>query len=121
MYAQPDKSFRGCSLITWGIQGGANLIKSHSGGRGLCKYRVIFFAKNWCETALSYVIKSTRMFIYLYCFQIPSSTDTYTLENLFCGSRYQLYVTAYNGYVIISKESLLSSTLVGQNEVTMVS
>nr|XP_037870604.1 Down syndrome cell adhesion molecule-like protein Dscam2 isoform X17 [Bombyx mori] len=29
--------------------------------------------------------------------QIPSSTDTYTLENLFCGSRYQLYVTAYNG------------------------
>ncbi|XP_063893538.1 cell adhesion molecule Dscam1 isoform X8 [Helicoverpa armigera] len=29
--------------------------------------------------------------------QIPSTTDTYTLENLFCGSRYQLYVTAYNG------------------------
>ncbi|XP_064072171.1 cell adhesion molecule Dscam1 isoform X17 [Vanessa tameamea] len=29
--------------------------------------------------------------------QIPSNTDTYTLENLFCGSRYQLYVTAYNG------------------------
>ncbi|XP_049867725.1 Down syndrome cell adhesion molecule-like protein Dscam2 isoform X8 [Pectinophora gossypiella] len=28
--------------------------------------------------------------------QIPSNTDTYTLENLFCGSRYQLYVTAYN-------------------------
>ncbi|XP_026315577.1 Down syndrome cell adhesion molecule-like protein Dscam2 isoform X10 [Hyposmocoma kahamanoa] len=29
--------------------------------------------------------------------QIPSNTDTYTLENLLCGSRYQLYVTAYNG------------------------
>ncbi|XP_059046494.1 cell adhesion molecule Dscam2 isoform X13 [Achroia grisella] len=29
--------------------------------------------------------------------QIPSHTDTYTLENLFCGSKYQLYVTAYNG------------------------
>ncbi|KAM3964156.1 LOW QUALITY PROTEIN: Down syndrome cell adhesion molecule 1 [Aphomia sociella] len=29
--------------------------------------------------------------------QIPANTDTYTLENLFCGSRYQLYVTAYNG------------------------
>ncbi|XP_047520331.1 Down syndrome cell adhesion molecule-like protein Dscam2 isoform X18 [Pieris napi] len=29
--------------------------------------------------------------------QIPSNTDTYTLENLFCGSRYQLYVTSYNG------------------------
>ncbi|KAI8422223.1 hypothetical protein MSG28_006118 [Choristoneura fumiferana] len=32
-----------------------------------------------------------------YSCHIPSSTDTYTLENLFCGSRYQLYVTAYNG------------------------
>ncbi|XP_053612859.1 cell adhesion molecule Dscam1 isoform X43 [Plodia interpunctella] len=29
--------------------------------------------------------------------QIPANTDTYTLENLFCGSKYQLYVTAYNG------------------------
>ncbi|KAL0880928.1 hypothetical protein ABMA27_002096 [Loxostege sticticalis] len=28
--------------------------------------------------------------------QIPSNTDTYTLENLVCGTRYQLYVTAYN-------------------------
>ncbi|CAH2991221.1 unnamed protein product [Chilo suppressalis] len=28
--------------------------------------------------------------------QIPSSTETYTLENLVCGTRYQLYVTAYN-------------------------
>ncbi|XP_060803952.1 cell adhesion molecule Dscam2 isoform X9 [Amyelois transitella] len=28
--------------------------------------------------------------------QIPANTDTYTLENLFCGSKYQLYVTAYN-------------------------
>ncbi|XP_054003646.1 cell adhesion molecule Dscam2 isoform X1 [Hylaeus anthracinus] len=29
--------------------------------------------------------------------QISSTTQKYTLENLWCGSRYQIYVTAYNG------------------------
>ncbi|XP_043269645.1 Down syndrome cell adhesion molecule-like protein Dscam2 isoform X2 [Venturia canescens] len=29
--------------------------------------------------------------------QINSTTQKYTLENLWCGSRYQIYVTAYNG------------------------
>ncbi|XP_017784824.1 PREDICTED: Down syndrome cell adhesion molecule-like protein Dscam2 isoform X11 [Nicrophorus vespilloides] len=28
--------------------------------------------------------------------QVPSHTDKYTLEKLLCGTRYQLYVTAYN-------------------------
>lgn len=31
--------------------------------------------------------------------QISSTAQKYTLENLWCGSRYQIYVTAYNGYV----------------------
>lgn len=30
--------------------------------------------------------------------QISSTAQKYTLENLWCGSRYQIYVTAYNGY-----------------------
>lgn len=29
--------------------------------------------------------------------QISSTVQKYTLENLWCGSRYQIYVTAYNG------------------------
>lgn len=29
--------------------------------------------------------------------QISSTVQKYTLENLLCGSRYQIYVTAYNG------------------------
>lgn len=29
--------------------------------------------------------------------QISSTAQKYTLENLWCGSRYQIYVTAYNG------------------------
>lgn len=29
--------------------------------------------------------------------QTSSSVQMYTLDNLWCGSRYQIYVTAYNG------------------------
>lgn len=31
--------------------------------------------------------------------QVASQAQKYTLENLWCGSRYQIYATAYNGYV----------------------
>lgn len=30
--------------------------------------------------------------------QIGNSLQDYTIENLWCGTRYQLYVRAYNGY-----------------------
>jgi hypothetical protein len=32
--------------------------------------------------------------------QVGSQTTKYTLENLWCGTRYQIYVTAYNGYTL---------------------
>lgn len=31
--------------------------------------------------------------------QVPATAQKYTIENLWCGSRYQISVTAYNGYV----------------------
>lgn len=31
--------------------------------------------------------------------QVASLAQKYTLENLWCGSRYQIYVTAYNRYI----------------------
>lgn len=31
--------------------------------------------------------------------QIPATSQKYTLENLWCGSRYMISVTAYNRYV----------------------
>ena len=32
--------------------------------------------------------------------QVPSHTDKYIIDNLWCGSRYQIYVTAYNRYIV---------------------
>ncbi|XP_038214401.1 Down syndrome cell adhesion molecule-like protein Dscam2 isoform X24 [Zerene cesonia] len=49
------------------------------------------------QSAAGYTIHYKQEFGDWETVQIPSNTDTYTLENLFCGSRYQLYVTAYNG------------------------
>lgn len=31
--------------------------------------------------------------------QVPASTRSYNLEGLWCGSRYQIYASAYNKYV----------------------
>lgn len=31
--------------------------------------------------------------------QVPASTRSYLLEGLWCGSRYQIYASAYNKYV----------------------
>ena len=42
---------------------------------------------------------------------IGNSIQDYTIENLNCGTRYQLYVKAYNGYVVHRKKVYHLSTL----------
>ncbi|XP_048480585.1 Down syndrome cell adhesion molecule-like protein Dscam2 isoform X25 [Plutella xylostella] len=49
------------------------------------------------QTPAGYTIHYKQEFGDWETVQVPSNTDTYTLDNLFCGSRYQVYVTAYNG------------------------
>ncbi|XP_043478444.1 Down syndrome cell adhesion molecule-like protein Dscam2 isoform X35 [Leptopilina heterotoma] len=46
--------------------------------------------------------------------QIGSNTQKYTLENLLCGSRYQVYVTAYNGIGTGKPSDILNIRTKGQ-------
>ncbi|XP_071634619.1 Down syndrome cell adhesion molecule 1 isoform X17 [Temnothorax longispinosus] len=49
--------------------------------------------------------------------QISSTAQKYTLENLWCGSRYQIYVTAYNGIGIGDPSDILNTRTKGSKPI----
>ncbi|XP_025268073.1 Down syndrome cell adhesion molecule-like protein Dscam2 isoform X9 [Camponotus floridanus] len=49
--------------------------------------------------------------------QISSTAQKYTLENLLCGSRYQIYVTAYNGIGIGDPSDILNTRTKGSKPI----
>ncbi|KAL6260463.1 hypothetical protein P5V15_007988, partial [Pogonomyrmex californicus] len=49
--------------------------------------------------------------------QISSTAQKYTLENLWCGSRYQIYVTAYNGIGIGDASDILNTRTKGSKPI----
>ncbi|XP_063975858.1 cell adhesion molecule Dscam1 isoform X3 [Diachasmimorpha longicaudata] len=49
--------------------------------------------------------------------QISSSVQKYSLENLFCGSRYQIYVTAYNGIGTGDRSDILNTRTKGSKPI----
>ncbi|XP_063221339.1 cell adhesion molecule Dscam2 isoform X2 [Bacillus rossius redtenbacheri] len=49
--------------------------------------------------------------------QVGSQAQTYTLENLWCGSRYQIYVTAYNGIGTGDPSDILNTRTKGSKPV----
>ncbi|XP_028982374.1 Down syndrome cell adhesion molecule-like protein Dscam2 [Diachasma alloeum] len=49
--------------------------------------------------------------------QISSTVQKYSLENLFCGSRYQIYVTAYNGIGTGDRSDILNTRTKGSKPI----
>ncbi|XP_046417324.1 Down syndrome cell adhesion molecule-like protein Dscam2 isoform X6 [Neodiprion virginianus] len=49
--------------------------------------------------------------------QVSSTAQKYTLENLWCGSRYQIYVTAYNGIGTGDRSDILNTRTKGSKPI----
>ncbi len=52
------------------------------------------------EPIHGYTVRYKPDFAEIENIQVPASVEKYTIENLWCGSRYQISAVAYNGYCI---------------------